>query len=270
MADDGAPLLRVQDARFEFVCGRRSIVAVNDLCFEVSSGQRLGIIGPSGCGKSTLARLLVGLLRPQQGSVSFAGDVLHRLSRSQLRARRSDMQLMFQDSWGALDPRYDAKTTIEAPLRIHGRPRRGVAESLADWVHLPRDRLGCRPPQLSGGERQRVALARALALRPRLLVLDEPLTGLDGPVAASLRRRIVELQAELQTTLVWITHDLREVDTVADTVAVMDGGRFVEMGRPAAVLTAPQHATTRALVEARRLFDRSSLESRIEFPAGAY
>ena len=225
--------------------GRR---VVNDVSLALEPGARVAIIGPSGAGKSTVARLAVGLINPDQGVVRFDGKDLRRLSAASLRALRAGMQLMFQDSWGALDPRLSVRTSIEAPLRIHGRPHRGQAERLAEQVHLPTALLDRRPPNLSGGERQRVALARALALEPRLLVLDEPLTGLDSAVAAALRTEITDVQSRLQTATLWITHDLREVDTVADTVAVMDGGRRVEFGPVSRILADPRHPTTRALL----------------------
>ncbi len=264
------PLLSVHGVRVELGSSRRRVTAVDDVSFDVRPGERLAIIGPSGAGKSTLARLSVGLLRPQRGTVSFDGRALRRMTRAELRARRAEMQLVFQDSWGALDPRYDARTAIEAPLRIHRRPREGAAEALADLVHLPRDRLGCRPPQLSGGERQRVALARALALRPRLLILDEPLLGLDAPVARSLRGRIQALQAELRTAMVWITHELTEVQTVADKVAVMVRGRIVEMGTAHDILHRPQHSVTKALIDARDALERFAADPHIEISVGSY
>ncbi len=229
--------------------GRRE-VAVDNVSFELAPSATLSIIGPSGAGKSTLGRLMVGLIEPDRGHVSFAGHVLAALSAGRRRRLRRQMQLLFQDSTGALDPRLTARTLIEAPFRIHGEWRAGVVEPLADLVQLPLDRLTRRPPHLSGGERQRVALARALALRPRLLVLDEPLTGLDALTASALRNRILELQRQLLTTMVWITHDLAEAAQVAETIAVMAAGQLVEIGPAKHVMAKPEHEVTKALLQA--------------------
>ncbi|MEM7678744.1 MAG: ATP-binding cassette domain-containing protein [Myxococcota bacterium] len=221
------------------IVGTILIRAVDRVDLEVTGGDRLAVIGPSGAGKSTLARLMVGLLRPHRGEVVQQGLM------------RTDVQIVFQDSWGALEPRWDVKKSIEAPLKIHRRPRRGVADRLADLVHLPRDRLRRRPFELSGGERQRVALARVLALEPRLLVLDEPLMGLDSSVAETLRHRLVELQRNLHFASVWITHAPGEAVAVAERVVVMNEGRIVERGPARSVLQAPQHAATRSMMAAR-------------------
>ena len=224
--------------------------AVSDVSLTLTAAERTSIIGASGAGKSTVARVAVGLLRANRGTVRWNGQDITSLSGPARRARRASIQLLFQDSWGALDPRHDARTSIEAPLRIHGRWTPEAAAELAETVRLPRSLLDRRPPEMSGGERQRVALARALALRPPVLILDEPLTGLDAPVAVDLRTRILELQRELRMATLWITHDLAEAATVADSVVVMAEGRIVERGPPRDVLEQPKHPATKALLEA--------------------
>ena len=245
-------VLNVVDVRFDYDRTGRRVRAIDGVSLSLAPGERLGVIGPSGSGKSTLARLAVGLMVPDAGRVEFEGRPLRTLSAIERRRVRSRLTLMFQDSWGALDPRLDARTSIEAPLRVHRRWRPGAAEELADWVRLPRSLLDRRPPELSGGQRQRIALARALALRPKVLVLDEPLTGLDLPVSRELRARILQLQTELQIATLWITHDLTEAEAVAEQVVVMDAGRCVERGPVERVLRIPTSPMGRALVAAKR------------------
>lgn len=232
---------------------RGRVRAVDQLSFRIRDADRRVLIGPSGAGKSTVARLCAGLLRPDEGRVLVDGRGWHERSAKARRALRADVQILFQDSWGALDPRLRARSIIEAPLRIHGRWRSDKTAALAERVELPLRLLDRTPRELSGGERQRVALARALALEPRFLVLDEPMTGLDALVAHHLRRRILDLQEKLRMGILWITHDMVEAERIAQQVMVMDGGRIVERGSVQQVMSRPEHPTTRALLAARKV-----------------
>jgi oligopeptide/dipeptide ABC transporter ATP-binding protein len=236
--------------------GRRAgaVHAVDGVSLSVAQGEVLAIVGESGCGKSTLGRLMLNLITPDAGSVRFAGEDLVTLSPAALRARRRDMQLIFQDPFASLDPRMTVEQAVAEPLRLHRivpRDREGarVADLLA--------RVGLRPElarrwphEFSGGQRQRIAIARALASQPKLIVGDEPVSALDVSVQAQVVNLLSDLIRDLGLTFVLISHDLGVVRHVADRVAVMYLGRIVEEGPAEAVLSAPKHPYTRALLAA--------------------
>ncbi len=236
--------------------GRRAgaVHAVDGVSLGVMRGEVLGIVGESGCGKSTLGRLMLRLVEPDAGSVRFDGKDLGALSPAALRARRRDMQLIFQDPFASLDPRMTVEQAVAEPLRLHrivprAQERDRVAELLA--------RVGLRPElarrwphEFSGGQRQRVAIARALASEPRLIIGDEPVSALDVSVQAQVVNLLSDLIRDLGLTFVLISHDLGVVRHVADRVAVMYLGRIVEQGPAGEVLSAPRHPYTRALLAA--------------------
>jgi oligopeptide/dipeptide ABC transporter ATP-binding protein len=223
--------------------GRRAgaVHAVDGVSLSVAEGEVLAIVGESGCGKSTLGRVMLRLIEPDSGSVRFAGEDLANLSPSALRARRRDMQIIFQDPFGSLDPRMTVAQAIAEPLRLHRLvPRAEEASRVADLlrrVGLRPESAGRWPHEFSGGQRQRIAIARALASNPRLIIGDEPVSALD-----------VSVQAQVINLLRDLIRDLRL--HVADRVAVMYLGRIVEEGPAEDVLGAPRHPYTRALVAA--------------------
>lgn len=227
--------------------------AVSGVDLAVYEGETLALVGESGCGKSTLGRLLLGLLPPTQGQVFFDGQDLAALPPARLRALRRQMQLVFQDTAAALNPRWTVGQSLAEPLRIHNLCPRGEyaarGAALLTQVGLAPDLLDRYPHQLSGGQRQRVGLARALALSPRLVVCDEPVSALDVSVQAQMLNLLADLQASQGLTYVLISHDLGVVRHSADRVCVMFLGRVCEVGPTQALFSAPRHPYTKFLLD---------------------
>ena len=227
--------------------------AVSGVDLAVYEGETLALVGESGCGKSTLGRLLLGLLLPTQGQVFFDGQDLAALPPARLRALRRQMQLVFQDTAAALNPRWTVGQSLAEPLRIHNLCPRGEyaarGAALLTQVGLAPDLLDRYPHQLSGGQRQRVGLARALALSPRLVVCDEPVSALDVSVQAQMLNLLADLQAAQGLTYVLISHDLGVVRHSADRVCVMFLGRVCEVGPTQALFSAPRHPYTKFLLD---------------------
>jgi peptide/nickel transport system ATP-binding protein len=236
--------------------GRAGEVRVLDgVDLDVGPGEVVGLVGASGSGKTTLARLMLCLDRPDAGMARVAGIDLAAASRAELATARRTVQILFQDPYLSLDPRLSVGASVAEPMAIHGRPagrgaRRERVAALLARVGLDPALGTRRPAALSGGQRQRAALARALALEPRALVLDEPLSALDTVAGARIMALLGELRAERRLAYLLISHDLAGVAAVADRVAVMDRGRIVEHGPPAALLADPAHPATRALARA--------------------
>ncbi len=233
---------------------RRTIAAVNGINLVIERGETLAIVGESGCGKSTLGRLLLGLLPPSAGSVRYRGIKLAALAPAELRRLRAEMQLVFQNTLAALDPRMPVGEQIAEPLAIHsgshGASRADAVARLIRQVGLDEGLMQRRPHELSGGQRQRVVIARALATGPEFVIFDEPVSALDVSVQAQIVALIRRLQTETGFTSAFISHDLRVVRHVADRVAVMYLGRIVEQGPVARIFAAPAHPYTRALIAA--------------------
>ena len=227
--------------------------AVSGVDLAVYEGETLALVGESGCGKSTLGRLLLGLLPPTQGQVFFDGQDLAALPPARLRALRRQMQLVFQDTAAALNPRWTVGQSLAEPLRIHNLCPRGEyaarGAALLTQVGLAPDLLDRYPHQLSGGQRQRVGLARALALSPRLVVCDEPVSALDVSIQAQMLNLLADLQASQGLTYVLISHDLGVVRHSADRVCVMFLGRVCEVGPTQALFSAPRHPYTKFLLD---------------------
>lgn len=227
--------------------------AVSGVDLAVYEGETLALVGESGCGKSTLGRLLLGLLPPTQGQVFFDGQDLAALPPARLRALRRQMQLVFQDTAAALNPRWTVGQSLAEPLRIHNLCPRGEyaarGAALLNQVGLAPDLLDRYPHQLSGGQRQRVGLARALALSPRLVVCDEPVSALDVSVQAQMLNLLADLQRAQGLTYVLISHDLGVVRHSADRVCVMFLGRVCEVGPTQALFSAPRHPYTKFLLD---------------------
>ncbi|WP_454940590.1 ABC transporter ATP-binding protein [Evtepia sp.] len=227
--------------------------AVSGVDLAIYEGETLALVGESGCGKSTLGRLLLGLLPPTQGQVFFDGQDLAALPPARLRALRRQMQLVFQDTAAALNPRWTVGQSLAEPLRIHNLCPRGEyaarGAALLTQVGLSPDLLGRYPHELSGGQRQRVGLARALALSPRLVVCDEPVSALDVSVQAQMLNLLADLQAAQGLTYVLISHDLGVVRHSADRVCVMFLGRVCEVGPTQTLFSAPRHPYTKFLLD---------------------
>ena len=233
---------------------RGAVRAVDGVSLSVAQGEVLAIVGESGCGKSTLGRLALRLIEPDAGEVRFGGEDLRALSPAALRARRRDMQLIFQDPFASLDPRMTVEAAIAEPLRLHGVvPRGQESAKVAEWL----ERVGLRadharrwPHEFSGGQRQRIAIARALASGPKLVIGDEPVSALDVSIQAQVVNLLQDLIRDLGLTFVLISHDLGVVRHIADRVAVMYLGTIVEVGPAEQVFGAPRHPYTRALLAA--------------------
>jgi oligopeptide/dipeptide ABC transporter ATP-binding protein len=254
------PLLEVAHVRKTFRRSRTLITAVNDVSFEVDTGETLGIIGESGSGKSTLGRIAVGLIQPDHGLVRFDSTNFSTLSARELRATRSQIQVVFQEPQESLNPRMRALDIVQEPMEIHRRDlpkeqRRNEAEETLHRVGLRKDLWHRRPAQLSGGEQQRVGIARAIVSHPRLLLLDEPTSSLDLSLRAGILQLLLDLQAERQLTYVFVSHDMTTIEYLSARIAVMYKGRIVEEGPADRVVNEPAHPYTQQLVAARLPID---------------
>jgi peptide/nickel transport system ATP-binding protein len=284
MTDSDEPLLQATDLAVHFpVRGHRRrdavVRAVDGVCFTLRRGETLGLVGESGCGKSTAGRALLQLLRPTAGSVRFDGVELTALWqrrfgrdrwRPELRALRSRMQMIFQDPYASLDPRMTVEEIVGEPLRIFDRARgvglrRGV-QALLEQVGMDPRFVRRYPHEFSGGQRQRIGIARALALQPELLVCDEPISALDVSVQAQTLNLLLDLQARLRLTYLFIAHDIAAVRHVSDRIAVMYLGRIVELGGYRSVCEAPAHPYTRTLIAAVPVADPGVERTRVRLP----
>jgi oligopeptide/dipeptide ABC transporter ATP-binding protein len=226
--------------------------AVDDISFDLYPGETLGLVGESGCGKSTTARLIARLLEPTSGSITFEGHDITRLSQRKLRPLRREMQMIFQDPFASLNPRQTVGQIIGAPFRIHkteGDTKKKVQDLMAR-VGLNPEHYNRYPHEFSGGQRQRIGVGRALALRPKLIVCDEPVSALDVSIQAQILNLLKDLQDEFKLTYVFISHDLSVVKYVSDRIAVMYLGRLVELAESADLYRSPKHPYTTALLSA--------------------
>jgi ABC-type glutathione transport system ATPase component len=250
------PLLRIRGLTREHAPrrGGEAVHAVAGVDLDVARGSAVALVGRSGAGKSTVARCVARLERPTAGTIHFEGQDVWSLEGRALRAFRSAVQLVLQDSAAALDPRLTAGEIVAEPLEILGRgdaaARRARVGELLEMVGLSADWRPRRPGQLSGGQRQRLALARAVAVEPRLLILDEAFAGLDPSVQAQMADLLAGLRARHGLTYLFVSHDLALMASCADEAAVMDGGRIVERGPVARLFSAAARPETRALVDA--------------------
>jgi oligopeptide/dipeptide ABC transporter ATP-binding protein len=250
--------------------GGQTFWAVRDVNLSVAPGETVGLVGESGCGKSTLARTALRLLEPDHGAIRFDGADITHAGRKGLRPARRGMQIVFQDPFASLDPRMRVGRIIEEGLTIHGlgdraQRRRRVVDVL-ERCGLPGAAADKFPHQFSGGQRQRIGIARALAMEPRLIVCDEPVSALDVSIQAQILNLLKELQAEMGLAYLFISHDLRVVRYLSDRVTVMYGGRVVEEGPTDAVYDAPAHPYTRGLLAA---VPGGQRDRQARIPAGA-
>jgi peptide/nickel transport system ATP-binding protein len=256
-----APLLRVENLARRYRLPRQRLLAPHPevqalagVNFTLQPGRSLGVVGESGSGKSTLARLVMALEAPSAGRVLLDGQDLHRLDAAALRRARAQLQMVFQDPYGSLDPRRTVLQTVAEPLAVlHGAGRaeqRERAIEALDAVGLREADLVKVPHEFSGGQRQRIAIARALITRPKLIVADEPVSALDVSVQAQVLNLMQDLQDRWGVTYLFISHDLAVVDLVCDEVIVLQHGRVVEQGRPDELFRRPQHPYTQRLLAA--------------------
>ena len=257
-----SPLLEIKDVHKSFSVRTGALLnlrmsklqAVSGVSLSVAPGETLGLVGESGCGKSTLGRLIVGLERPDAGSILFKGKELARLPARDLRRERRHLQLMFQDPYASLDPRMQVVEIVAEPLRVQRvgtrQEQRDRAISLLEEVGLSRAAANRYPHQFSGGQRQRIGLARALALNPTIVVADEPVSALDVSVRAQVLNVMSRLQQTHRLTYIVISHDLSVVRYLADRIAVMYLGKIVELGESSAVFDTPSHPYTAELLKA--------------------
>jgi peptide/nickel transport system ATP-binding protein/oligopeptide transport system ATP-binding protein len=272
------PLLSVRDLAKHYAGSHgQRVRALDGVSFDVMAGETLGIVGESGCGKSTLGRALLRLVEPSGGSVSFAGEDVLGLDRRALTRRRRDMQIVFQDPFGSLNPRHTVGAILAEPLEVHAIGDRAsraarVAELLR-LVGLDPDAAGRYPHEFSGGQRQRIAIARALALEPKLVVADEPVSALDVSIQSQILNLLADLRARLGLALLFISHDLGVIRHVSDRIGVMYLGKIVEIGPAAEIFARPAHPYTQALLSAipkpvpGRRHDRVILEGELPDPA---
>ena len=230
----------------------RAVKAVRDVSFSIPRGKTFGLVGESGSGKSTTARLVLRLVEPTAGTFTFRGRDLATLSAGDLRAERRHMQMIFQDPFGSLNPRMSVRDTLVEPQLVHGvgtpAEQLRTAERLLGEVSLPRAALDRFPHEFSGGQRQRIAIARALATNPELIVADEPVSALDVSVQAQVLNLMRDLQDRHNTTMLFISHDLRVVQFMCDEIGVMYLGEIVEQGPRERIYGAPAHPYTQALL----------------------
>ncbi|MFC7219064.1 ABC transporter ATP-binding protein [Streptomyces polyrhachis] len=257
----GEPLLRVRGLVKHFpitkgVLKRQvgAVQAVDGLDFDVYPGETLGVVGESGCGKSTMGRLITRLLEPTRGSIEFEGHDITHLGTAKMRPLRRDVQMIFQDPYSSLNPRHTVGAIVSAPFKLQGiTPEGGVkkeVQRLLETVGLNPEHYNRYPHEFSGGQRQRIGIARALALKPKMIVADEPVSALDVSIQAQVVNLLDDLQQEFGLTYVIIAHDLSVVRHVSDRIAVMYLGKIVELADRTSLYTAPMHPYTKALLSA--------------------
>ena len=272
----GEPLLVVQNLKKYFPIKKGILIdrtvdyvkAVDDVSFEIYPGKTLGLVGESGSGKSTTGYCVLELLKPTSGSVRFLGEELTTMKKEELRRMRREMQIVFQDPYASLNPRMTVGNIVAEPLVVHkvgsGARRRKTVEELLEVVGFNPDFVNRYPHEFSGGQRQRIGIARALALNPRLIVCDEPVSALDVSIQAQILNLLKDLQGEFGLTYLFVAHDLAVVRTMSDDIAVMNKGKIVEAGPAERVYTQPQDDYTKALLAAVPVPDPHRMRERKE------
>jgi len=247
-------LLSVDNLHTRYVSRGRTVTAVDGVSLTVAAGETVGLVGESGCGKSTLGKTILRLVDPAEGSIRIAGQEIAALGQRALAPLRRNMQMVFQDPYGSLNPRQTVGTLLETPLKVHGmgsrRERRAQVLDILARVGLPPDAAARYPHEFSGGQRQRIGIARALVLKPQLVICDEPVSALDLSIQAQILNLLVALKRDLGLSYLFISHDLSVVRYFADRVLVMYLGRIVESADHATLWRHPRHPYTRALLSA--------------------
>jgi oligopeptide/dipeptide ABC transporter ATP-binding protein len=259
----GEPLVEVRDLVKHFPLTQGivfqkqvgAVHAVDGVSFDIVEGETLGVVGETGCGKSTTARLINRLLDPTSGSITYQGTDIARLSRAQMRPLRREIQMIFQDPYSSLNPRKTVGSIIAEPFIIHGElddraKRKKAVQDLMEQVGLNPEHYNRYPHEFSGGQRQRIGVARAIALRPKLIIADEPVSALDVSIQAQILNLLSDLQDELGLTIVFIAHDLSVVRHMCDRIAVMYLGKIVELAEADQLYDHPRHPYTGALLNA--------------------
>lgn len=230
------------------------IKAVNGVSFSVAQGETLGLVGESGCGKSTLGRTILKLFEPTEGRIYFEGRDITKLSSKEMRPLRKEMQIVFQDPLESLNQRHTVGNILEEPYAIHGigtrEERKQWVLELLDKIGLPHSAVNRYPHEFSGGQRQRIGIARAIALKPKLLICDESVSALDVSVQAQILNLLLQIQKEMNLSIIFISHDLSVVKHISDRVAVMKKGEIVEMGTAKEIYSNPQDEYTKTLLAA--------------------
>jgi peptide/nickel transport system ATP-binding protein/oligopeptide transport system ATP-binding protein len=254
------PLLRVSNLEKKFPIQRGMfkrtvghIHAVDGISFEIAAGETLGLVGESGCGKSTTARLILRLLDPTAGEIFFDGKEIHAMTREEIRAVRKDMQIVFQDPYASLNPRMTVRQIVAEPLIVHGMAKDDSdprVDEMIELCGLSREFGNRYPHEFSGGQRQRVGIARALVTRPKLVVLDEPVSALDVSVQAQILNLLDDLREKFGFSYLFVAHDLSVVSHISARVAVMYLGKIVEIGTREEIFNNPKHPYTKALISA--------------------
>ncbi len=286
---DPIPLLQVKHLKKYFpvrkgIFSKRIgwVQAVEEISFHLHSGETLGLVGESGCGKTTVGRCILRLLEPDAGEIWFEGEDLLRMDAESLRKVRARLQIIFQDPYSSLNPRMTAGEIIAEPIRNHTRCSR---KEIQDQVSFLMDKVGLHPEQahrfpheFSGGQRQRIGIARALALHPRLIICDEPVSALDVSIQAQVINLLVNLQEEMGLSYLFIAHDLSVVEHISDRVAVMYLGKIVELAKDTVLYSSPKHPYTEALLSAvpipnpkmkkQRILLQGEIPSPINLPKG--
>lgn len=254
MAENKA-ILEIKNLKKYFKVGAGKLHAVDDVSFSIREGTTLGIVGESGCGKTTLGRTILRLVEPTSGEIIFNGRHVEKANRIEAKKLRSDMQLIFQDPFSSLNPRFTVSKTIEEALKLTGKYKNADERfrkilSLMNTVGLDERLINAYPHELDGGRRQRVVIARALAMEPKFIVCDEPVSALDVSIQAQILNILRKLQREQGLTYMFITHDLSVVNYISDEIAVMYLGRVIEKAKTEELFANPLHPYTKALLSA--------------------
>jgi oligopeptide/dipeptide ABC transporter ATP-binding protein len=274
MPDVAEPILSVRNLKKYFPIRRgvlarvaAHVKAVDDISFDINKGETFGLVGESGCGKTTAGRAVLRLIEPDTGTIRFDGIDLLSLSSQQLRRRRRDMQIIFQDPYASLNPRMTIRTIVGEPFAIHGIARGSERDdrvaNLLKTVGLDPSVLGRYPHEFSGGQRQRIGIARALALKPKLIVADEPVSALDVSIQAQIINLLGDLQQQFGLTYLFISHAIPVIEHISTRIGVMYLGKLVEVGTSAQICLAPKHPYTQALLSAVPIPDPGARKQRV-------